>query len=80
MLYIVFDDDETWSSAAYVVPEEVLTDEQKERISESDSKVFRDATIPGISVHQLVYALKKAGLWDNLWNKMLKEHEARNEL
>ena len=38
-----------------------------------DSKVFKNDSIPGISVCKLVETLKKAGLWDDLWNNMLEE-------
>ena len=63
MLYIVLDDDETWSTEAYIVPEEVLTKNQKERIEECDSKVFKNDSVPCIHIETMVQMLKDAGLW-----------------
>ena len=76
MLYIVLDDDETWSSAAYVIPEEFLTDEQKALVSESDSKVFK-SDIPRISVHTLVRIIEDAGRWSLAIASMKTPLEAR---
>lgn len=70
MLYIVLDDDETWSTEAFIIFEEVLNDEEKERISESDSKVFKNPNIPRISVCKLIETLKRTGLWPELVKKL----------
>jgi hypothetical protein len=70
MLYIVLDDDETWSTEAYVVPEEILTDEQKGRIEECDSKVFKNDSVPCIYIETMVQMLKDAGLWRGVLAEM----------
>ena len=70
MLYIVLDDDETWSTEARIIFEAVLTDEEKQRVTESDSKVFKNPNVPGISVRKLVETLMRTGLWDELVKKL----------
>lgn len=79
MLYIVFDDDETWSTGAYVVPEEVLTDGQKKLIEECDSKVFKNETPPRIHVETMVEVLKDRGLWDGMLAQMKAEAKLAGE-
>ena len=64
-LYIVLDDDETWSGEAFIILEEDLTDDEKDLVDECDSKVFKNCRAPGISINRLVEALKSAGIWED---------------
>ncbi len=74
MMYIVLDDDETWSTEAFIIFEEVLNDEEKQRIFESDSKVFKNPSVPRISVCKLIETLKRSGLWVELIEKLHHPH------
>lgn len=79
MPYIVLDDDETWSTEAYVIPDEALTPEQEERVGECDSKVFKNDEIPRVSVNYMVRVLKLAGMWDEIMGDAKAEMAERNK-
>ena len=79
MLYIVLDDDETWSTGAYVIPEEILTAEQAERLEESDDKVFKNDDVPRISIDTMVEMLKGAGLWKGILANLKAEAHLQQE-
>lgn len=78
MLYVVLDDDETWSTMGSIIPDEVLTDEQRKLVFESDSKVFTDPTIPRVSISRMVRVLKIAGMWDEILNDAQAEGKKAN--
>jgi len=73
MIYVVFGDLETWSTEGYVIPAEILTDEQSALVDEGDSKVFKTEDIPGIAIHEMIAMLREAGLWQGIVENLQKE-------
>ncbi len=68
--YVVLDDCETFTENGFIVFDEDLSTEQRERVEDCDGKVFKDPSLRRIELNDLLSRLQASGLLEQIMNEM----------